>query len=264
MATPHREQQQLAEQLGAGLHVLHLPQVGSTSTRLKELIVGGQVSGPTVLVTSHQTAGRGTRSRAWTSTAPEQSGSVQRARDLALTFATRMPGELLDSRFSLAIGAMLADAIERCTRVPIRIKWPNDLCAGDPLRKLGGVLLETTHGWMLVGVGVNVNSKPADFPVDIAPQLTTLARERRAPCDVNMLQVSVVRALRQLPDIDLDAWITRFRERDCTGGAEYMLRVDGKPLRVRADRVVDDGALLLRDGQGKVHRVAAFSDLERA
>src|SRR5688572_1628152 len=158
MATPHREQDLLAEQLGTGVHVLHLPQVGSTSTRLKELIVAGRVTGPTVLVTSHQTAGRGTRSRSWTSSAPEQSGSVPRARDLALTFATPIPGEL-DPRLSLAIGALLAEAIERCTHVQVRVKWPNDLCAGDPPRKLGGVLLETTHGWMLAGVGVNVNSQ---------------------------------------------------------------------------------------------------------
>jgi BirA family biotin operon repressor/biotin-[acetyl-CoA-carboxylase] ligase len=263
MSAPHRDQEQLSEQLGAGLHVLHLPQVGSTSTRLKELILAGHVTGPTVLVTNHQTAGRGTRSRSWSSTAPEQSASTARPRDLALTFATPVPGDL-DPRLSLAIGALLADAIERCTRVPIRVKWPNDLCAGDPARKLGGVLLETTHSWMLVGVGVNVNSKPDDFPTDIAPQLTTLAHESRNPCDVNMLQVAVVRALRQLPEIDLDRWMAHFRERDCTGGTRYSLHVDGRPIYVTAESVAGNGTLLLRDERGREHCVAAFTDLERA
>jgi biotin-[acetyl-CoA-carboxylase] ligase BirA-like protein len=263
MATPHREQQQLAEQLGAGVSVLHLPQVGSTSTRLKELIVAGQVTGPTVLVTSHQTSGRGTRSRSWTSTAPDRAGSIQRARDLALTFAAPVSAAL-DPRLSLAIGAMLAEAIERCTRVSIRVKWPNDLCAGEPPRKLGGVLLETTHGWILVGVGVNVNSKPADFPADIAPQLTTLSHEHRAPCDVNMLQVAIVRALRQLPDVELDTWMQRFHERDCTGGTRYTFNTGSRQLLVTAESVCDDGALLLRDAHGNEHRVAAFTDLERA
>jgi BirA family biotin operon repressor/biotin-[acetyl-CoA-carboxylase] ligase len=171
---------------------------------------------------------------------------------------------LLDPCFSLAIGALLADAVERCTRLPIRVKWPNDLCAGSPPRKLGGVLLETTHGWMLVGVGINVNSKPADFPADLAPQLTTLGQELKNPYDVGLLQVAVVQALQQLPDIDLADWMQRFRERDCTGGTRYLLSVQGKQLPVTAEAVAEDGALLVRDAKGQEHRVAIFADLERA
>jgi BirA family biotin operon repressor/biotin-[acetyl-CoA-carboxylase] ligase len=117
---------------------------------------------------------------------------------------------------------------------------------------------------MLVGVGVNVNSQPGDFPPDIAPVLTTLAHEHKRPCDVGMLQVAVVKALRQLPDIDLDGWIARFRERDCTGGARYNMNYDGRQIYVTAQSVADDGSLLLRDERGHEHRVAAFTDLERA
>jgi hypothetical protein len=35
-------------------------------------------------------------------------------------------------------------------------------------------------------------------------------------------------------------------------------------LLVTAESVCDDGALLLRDAHGNEHRVAAFTDLERA
>ena len=263
MATPRPQHEQLADQFGGDLLILHLPQVGSTSTRLKELIIAGQVTGPTVLVTNHQTAGRGTRSRSWESGPPEGAGATERARDLALTFAAPISG-LLDARLSLAIGAMLAEAIEGCASIPVRVKWPNDICAGDPLRKLGGVLLETTHGWILVGVGINVNSQPSDFPDDLAPQLTTLSHELGRSCDVRMLQLAVVRALRHLPDIDLSAWMTRFHERDCTSGTRYRLNADGRQLPVVAGTVADDGALLLHDDDGNEHRVTSFSELERA
>jgi BirA family biotin operon repressor/biotin-[acetyl-CoA-carboxylase] ligase len=263
MSSPHHEQPDFADQLGAGLHVLHLPQVESTSTRLKELIVAGQVTGPTVLVTNHQTAGRGTRTRSWKSSAPEPTQAGARARDLALTFATPVHSALHPC-LSLAIGALLADAIQRCTHLAIGVKWPNDLLAGEPPRKLGGVLLETTHGWVLVGVGVNVNSRPGDFPPDIAPQLTTLAHETQQDCDIAMLQLAVVRVLRQLPDVDIAKCLERFRELDRTAGTHYTLNVNGKPVLVVAEAVADDGALLLRDADGNGHRVAAFTDLEKA
>lgn len=256
------EQELWAQQLGPGPHVLHLPQVGSTSSRLKELIIAGQVTGPTVLVTSHQTAGRGTRTRSWISSAPEETRSGARARDLALTFATPIAHDP-DQRLSLAIGALLADTIERCTKVRMCVKWPNDLLAGDPPSKVGGVLLEQTHGWMLVGVGLNVNSAPEDFPADIAPLLTTLARVRGKPLDVSMLQLAIVKALRQLPEFNLEHWLARFHELDCTAGTRYMLNVSGFQIPVTAQSVDASGELLLHDERGGEHRIAAFTELER-
>jgi len=245
-----------------GVHELHLPQVGSTSTRLKELIVAGQVSGPTVLSTDHQTAGRGTRTRTWVSAPPEQLSSGQRARDLALTYGSPWP-ELIDPRLSLAIGVLLAEAIERATKLKLALKWPNDLLAGDPPRKVGGVLLEHTHGWLLVGVGLNVNSRESDFPPDLQAQLTTLSALKRGPLDVSMLKVAVTRALRQVPAVDLQECMRRFRERDCTAGTRYVLNRDGKQVQVTAAALADDGALLLHDAAGTEHRVASFTELER-
>ena len=257
-----REQELWTQQLGPGLHVLHLPQVGSTSTRLKELIVAGQLSGPTVLVTNHQTDGRGTRSRSWISTPPVEQRGTSRPRDLALTYAFPVNSEV-DQRLSLAIGALLADAVARCADVPVCVKWPNDLLAGEPPRKVGGVLLEQTHGWLLIGVGVNVNSQPSDFPADLAPGLTTLAKVRRKPCDVGMLQLAVVKALRQLPDIDLAHWLARFRDLDRTADTRYTLNVNGKQVFVTAVAVEENGELRLRDDHGREHRIAAFTELER-
>jgi len=252
----------LQQQLGAGVRVLHLPQVGSTSTRLKELIVGSQLDGTTVLITDHQTAGRGTRSRTWISAPPEQTKSGPRPRDLALSFAVPLTREA-DPRTTLAIGALLADAISRATRVPLRVKWPNDLLAGDPLRKLGGVLVEQTHGWLLVGVGLNVNSQAGDFPADLAPALTTLAAVSHKAHDVGMLQYAIAHALEALPGLDIGEWLARFRELDSTAGSRYTLNVDGRPVEVTADSVADSGELLLRDRHGTEHRIASFTELER-
>jgi BirA family biotin operon repressor/biotin-[acetyl-CoA-carboxylase] ligase len=158
---------------------------------------------------------------------------------------------------------MLAEAIQRAASLKTYVKWPNDLLAGDPARKVGGVLLEHTHGWLLVGVGINVNSTPEDFPSDIAPTLTTISAEKRKPVDVGMLQIAVIRALRQLPDCDLTVWLARFRELDRTAGTRYTLSVQGKQVPVTAVGVVDSGELLLHDARGGEHRISAFTELER-
>ncbi|MDQ3024649.1 MAG: biotin--[acetyl-CoA-carboxylase] ligase [bacterium] len=256
----HSAQQQ---QLRSGVLVLHMPAVGSTSTRLKELIVGGQLNGPTLLVTDHQTAGRGTRSRSWISAPPEQTKAGMRPRDLALSYAVPLPREA-DPRTTLAIGALLADAITRATRIPLCVKWPNDLLCGDPPRKVGGILVEQTHGWLLIGVGINVNSRAAEFPADLAPALTTLTTVSRKALDVPLLQHAIADALDALPELDIERWLTRFRELDRTAGSRYTLNINGRPVAVTAESVADSGELLLRDVLGGEHQITAFTELERA
>jgi BirA family biotin operon repressor/biotin-[acetyl-CoA-carboxylase] ligase len=252
----------LQQQLGAGVQVLHLASVGSTQTRLRELVAGGQLSGPTLLVTDHQTAGRGTRSRSWISAAPEQGKSGLRARDLALSYALPLE-RTADPRLTLALGALLAEAITRATKVPITVKWPNDLLAGEPPRKVGGVLVEQTQGWLIIGVGLNVNSTQADFPPDLVDSLTTLSVVGRKQYDVALLQYAVAKALGQLLELDTELWLKRFRALDRTAGTRYTLNVGGRPVEVEAVSVADSGELLLRDGRGSEHRIASFTELER-
>jgi BirA family transcriptional regulator, biotin operon repressor / biotin---[acetyl-CoA-carboxylase] ligase len=253
----------LQQQLGDAVRVIHLPQVGSTNTRLKELVGSGLVAAPTLLITDHQTAGRGTRSRIWFQASLESHDGQFKPRDVALTLGLPWDGEP-DPRLSLTIGATVADAVARACNVPVHVKWPNDLLAGDPPLKVGGILLEASQGWLLIGVGINVNSTPLDFPADIAHRLTTLAQVARRHFDVDLLRLAIARALTQLPRVDLAAGLERFRALDQTAGTRYALMVDGKPLEVTARGMDAEGALLLEDAQGNPHRVISFSELESA
>lgn len=136
----------------AGLTVELLPEIDSTNSELMRRARAGQVD-PVVLVAERQTAGRGRLGRSWHSEA-----------GASLTFSA---GRLLAPQswwgLSLAVGVAVAEALHPS----VRLKWPNDLWVGDA--KLGGILIETAGAgsdssarYAIVGVGLNVQPRPAE------------------------------------------------------------------------------------------------------
>lgn len=119
-----------------------------------------------------QTAGRGQRGHAWTS--PE---------GVNLTFSLVLEPRFLpvDEQFLLSevIALALTDTFTKCG-IATRIKWTNDLYAGD--RKLVGMLIEHTlsEGRLartIVGIGINVNQLTFD-PALPNPISMALAADR--------------------------------------------------------------------------------------
>ncbi len=78
-----------------------------------------------------------------------------------------------------ALGA--AEILGRLAGLNVAIKWPNDLVLKG--RKLGGILVETRitpAEWavpMVVGLGINLNSRREDFPETLRPLVATLGDE---------------------------------------------------------------------------------------
>jgi BirA family transcriptional regulator, biotin operon repressor / biotin---[acetyl-CoA-carboxylase] ligase len=129
----------------------------STNDRAHALAADGAAAG-TVVLARTQTAGRGRHGRTWAS-APDAGvwcSVLERPTDPAAI------GVL-----ALRVGLALADALAPlASPAPLRLKWPNDLFAGDA--KLAGVLIEgrwqdTTPLWVVIGVGVNL-VVPQDVP----------------------------------------------------------------------------------------------------
>lgn len=107
---------------------------------------------------THQTAGRGQRGNVWQS----QSGN-----NLLLSILLR-PGSALEvaNQFMLSqVAALSIHAAIKCYGIETRLKWPNDIYAGD--RKLAGILVELDYSGAfveqaIVGIGLNVNQ--TEFP----------------------------------------------------------------------------------------------------
>lgn len=121
-----------------------------------------------VIVADQQTAGRGRNQRTWFSPKGALLATVvvRDVKDLPLTLVP------------ISAALALARSIERLTKAPAKIKWPNDVWIDD--KKVAGILLESRfvgdHAeWILVGIGANVDVRADDFPEDVRAVATSLS-----------------------------------------------------------------------------------------
>ena len=127
---------------------------GSTNADLLARASDGAPEG-LVLAAEEQRAGRGRMGRAWV--APPRA---------ALTFSLLVrPHTVSPARrgwLPLLAGVAVASAVCAVTSVDARLKWPNDVLAGPA--KLGGILAEAAGHAVVVGIGLNVSTEPAELP----------------------------------------------------------------------------------------------------
>ncbi len=130
------------------------PVTGSTNADLLARAAGGEPEGA-VLAAEQQSAGRGRLGRVWV--------SPPRA---ALTFSVLLrPVPVPRARLGwlpLLAGVAVAAAVRDVAAVDAQLKWPNDVLAGP--RKLAGILAEAAGDAVVVGIGVNVSTGPAELP----------------------------------------------------------------------------------------------------
>jgi BirA family transcriptional regulator, biotin operon repressor / biotin---[acetyl-CoA-carboxylase] ligase len=139
----------------------------STQTLARAWAAAGAPEGALVLA-DHQTAGRGQHGRPWT--AP---GGT------ALLFSLILRPSLPVARWPeipLATGCAVAEGLEAVAAVTAELKWPNDVLVAG--RKVAGILAEgvaSTPPLVVLGIGVNVSQRDADWPPDLRGSARSLA-----------------------------------------------------------------------------------------
>lgn len=212
-----------------------------------------------VLVTEHQTAGRGRLDRSWVTPA--------RA---ALTFSVLLvPARVPPARWpwlSLLAGIAVSEGVRRVTEVDCSLKWPNDVLVAD--RKLAGILLERVEGpdgpVAVVGVGLNVSQSLDELPV---PTATSLLLEGATTLDRSVVLREVLRSLEALytqwvaDEGDASRGLLESYVRRC-GTLGRQVRVDlptGEQVYGEATGVDADGRLEVRTTEGP--RILAAGDV---
>jgi BirA family transcriptional regulator, biotin operon repressor / biotin---[acetyl-CoA-carboxylase] ligase len=236
--------------LGRTLHAHE--ELASTSDLAKELAEAGAEHGE-VVIAETQTAGRGRRGRAWSS--PPRKN---------LYFSVVLRPELPPARaaeLTLVASLAICDAL-RQAGVDAGIKWPNDLLVGG--RKIAGILTELAAEpdrvhWVVLGVGVNVNAAPEDFPPELRDEATSLLIERGEPAPRALFAAACLTALEDWLDVHeergFEAIRQAWRERSVTLGREVVVRTDGREIAGVAEDLDADGALLVRTAAGGLERV---------
>ncbi len=229
--------------LGRTLH--HYESLESTNAKAFELAQEGGFHGE-VIVTEHQTQGKGRRGRAWASPA---------GKNLAMSVILRP--EIAPSRapeLTLVAAVALVETLKD-SNVDARIKWPNDVQING--KKVAGILTELSADvervhFVIVGVGVNLNSELADFPPEVAELATSVSLNRPSPVHRALFMAALLGKLEDWFEIWSDQGFepvrAAWKNASSMLGQEVLVRADAKELRGVAEDIDASGALLLRVG----------------
>jgi len=218
----------------------------TTSTqRVARQLVEHAVSpqGGAIVVADHQTAGRGRRGRQWF--APPGAA--------LLMTAIIDPRDASPDRLVLASCCALAEAIESLTDLRVQVRWPNDLLIDG--RKLAGILVETSNGVALIGVGVNVSVDPVDLPADDAGRAvraTSLTACGRHVDRLRLLDRLLDRLDRAIGHADDEQLRRYWHERSCLLQQRVTVDSDGTRLTGRVIDLDPRAGLLLEVERGPV------------
>ena len=198
-----------------------------------------------VVVTDHQTGGRGRWGRSWSS----QPGRL-------LQFSVVLRPDLPLAQAGLvatAVGLGVAAGIESCAGVTAMVKWPNDVLVNG--RKVSGTLVETqAEGDRLVvaiaGIGINVGWSRDEIPDEIRDRATSLAIEG-GEVDRASLLASVLAELELRSRARPGELIAEATRRSAVLGRTVRVRYpDGRTQEGVADGFDASGSLVLRTREG--------------
>ena len=204
------------------MNCIKLTEIDSTNSYLERN--AHELPSPTLVTCGRQTAGRGQRGNSWESEPGKN-----------LTFSMLLRPDLLPAQqfyISEAVALSICDSLGEMCGVECRVKWPNDIYAGD--RKICGILIShslsgSRINHTVAGAGVNVNQdrffSGAPNPVSVR-QITG----REYPLDelLEDMAARIAARVAALSSADADALASLHREY-----RNRLWRGDGKLYRFR-------------------------------
>jgi BirA family biotin operon repressor/biotin-[acetyl-CoA-carboxylase] ligase len=236
---------------GFKTRLIILDKVDSTQNRLREMAARGEPEGA-ALMAIEQTKGRGSGNRDWHSPA---------GKNLAFSLLLRPSMELkIAPLLGLMCSVAIAEAIDQYCPARAQVKWPNDVIVGN--RKMAGVLSEAEIrgrelDFVIMGVGININTGPGDLPSNIRSPATSLYMESGRIVEIKEVALVTLEKIsahyhnlaRCGPQGIRDAWKRRW--------AHKGMRVTRENVTGTALGIDETGALLIRSCDGSVNRITS-------
>lgn len=243
------------------IYIKRLDVVDSTSRYVRDEADNLWVDGKdfVAVTATHQTAGRGQRGNAWQS----QSG-----KNLLLSILLR-PGCALEVSGQFLLSQAVALSIHsamKCYGIETRLKWPNDVYAGN--RKLGGILVELDYSGAfveqaIVGIGLNVNQ--TEFPpMDRVPVSMKMLLGRDIPVEDVLHDVLCLfnRYYNELRWGSKETISSEYRELLLGLGEQREFIDSAGSFTATIEGVEPNGRLLLRRSDGSLSRYF-FKEVEQ-
>lgn len=231
-----------------GKQIYFKKEMDSTNIQAKRLGEDNAEHG-TVVVTEHQTAGRGRRGKNWVSPV-----------GVNCYFSILLRPDVVVDRASiitLVSALALAKTIRQVTDLDTMIKWPNDVIANG--KKLCGILTESSTdleyiNYVVVGIGINMNQ--SDFPKEICDMASSVFLETGAQVNRAELLGAFLNAFERYYEIfleteDLSRLVDEYNFLLVNRGKEVRIVEKNKERILTAVGIDKKGRLLVKDAAGK-------------
>lgn len=225
--------------------------VESTQNEAIKLINEGATSG-TVVIAEEQRSGRGRLGRNWFS--PTRTGIW-----MSLVVKPNIPIHRAP-QLTLLTAVAAARGVEQITNVDVEIKWPNDLLING--KKVCGILTEMQAdpdkiNAVIIGIGLNVNQQ--EFPLELKEIATSLSKETNNTFSRIEIISSILHEFHWLYEEFVKNGFSIIKplwEAKChTLGKKITATTMQEEITGIALGIDDDGVLLLRDENGKIHKI---------
>lgn len=201
-----------------------------------------------LVITDHQTRGRGRRGNIWYSPSPGE--------NLLFSLILRLEHESeLPSNITLAIGLALRDAVQPLLDQTVRIKWANDVLVDG--KKLAGILVECElkqgqSPAFVIGIGLNVSMRDLPQPIESVATSLSLLHARSFDKETILADIlaSIDNRVRNWQSHGFESMASELRQCDALLGRQ--IAVDG--VRGHSLGIDDTGALILQPNDAIVPR----------
>lgn len=232
--------------------VHHFDTLDGTNAHAVRLTESGDL-GPCWIHADRQTSGRGRLGREWIS--PDG--------NLYTTALFPFEGKLSEAPLVCFVaGLAVTDAILKiCPGIQTRVqlKWPNDVVVVD--KKLGGILIETgSHHrttWMAVGFGINLKFAPESIDRPTIA-LAKLVENTPSPTEfLTALDMAFRDRMIDLAQNGFHAARQDWLQRTVHTGRNVTYVNNGEQCQAVFEGLDTDGAMIVRNADGKTHHVRA-------
>ena len=229
---------------------IHTYKALKSTNELAYRLAQSQAPEGTLVISEHQTQGRGRMGRGWFS--PPEVGLW-----LSLILRPEIPPSKAPG-ISICAGLALASSVNEMTELNARIKWPNDCVIKG--KKVAGILLELSAeldkiDFVILGVGINVNQDKKHFPKSLAKKATSLKIELDEEVSRLMLLKLFLRRFEKIyfefKRNGLARLMPEIRRASHLLGQKVKVKWGKKILKGLAKEINEDGSLIIGTNKGE-------------
>lgn len=226
-------------------------EIDSTNLEAKRRVTKG-IEQDLLIVSTHQTTGRGRHNRTWFSPEGGLYFSLALRPRLGLQFAPLS---------GLLCACAVVEGVQSLGIENVVLKWPNDVLVMED--KIAGILnelvtIDPIDNWVILGVGINQNISVSDFPEDISYTPTSVEDILGKRTSPELLLCSVINSIDRLLGIveserSFSSILKQWRKMSGTLGRRVRIDDGTQTIIGIASELLEDGSLAVITEDGTVN-----------